>query len=177
MSDALTDKEHEDNIPNMGNIYFYTEGYIKSRLEVIQKLESKILATLAFSGVTLKVVSDLPNASKLQTANGFFCYSCLLLKTFSCLAVIVAIVTLVLTIRFKPKVSAISPKEVIKKIEWLKVKKSEWQSFVFKNWYSMDEDIQIIIKNKGESLNKALIMLMLASIFYIFHVLLSTYYG
>jgi hypothetical protein len=89
----------------------------------------------------------------------------------------VAIVTLVLTIRFKPKVSAISPKEVIKKIEWLKVKKSEWQSFVFKNWYSMDEDIQIIIKNKGESLNKALIMLMLASIFYIFNVLLSTYYG
>jgi hypothetical protein len=36
-------KEHKNNNLNMENIYSYTEWCIKSRLDLYQKLESKIL--------------------------------------------------------------------------------------------------------------------------------------
>jgi len=158
----------------MENIYSYTEWCIKSRLDLYQKLESKILATLAFSGVTLKVVADLPNIKYIENLP---CYTCVGLKTISCLAVITAIVILVLSIRFKLKASTIAPKEFREDDEWYYLSKEEFQKSIYFQWIKMDEEIQIRLNEKGSSLNQSLIALMIAAFAYIADNLLLSYYG
>lgn len=167
-------KEHQNSSSNMENIYFYTEWYIKSRLDLYQKLESRILATLAFSGVTLKIVSD---SSVVKFIDCFPCYTCYALKVISCIGVITAIIILVSTIRFKLKVSTVAPKEFVENYEWFYETKEELEKFIFLQWAKMDDEIQQRLNEKGYSLNIALILLMIAGIAYAVENIIAIFYG
>lgn len=86
------DNKDNNNNSNIDSIYSYFEWYIETRTNLFYKIEARILAALAFSGVSLKIIADPPKPEELFVNKDLFCYSCIFLRLLSFIAIIIAII-------------------------------------------------------------------------------------
>jgi hypothetical protein len=142
--------QYSHNKQNVPNIYKYAEWYINSRLNLFTKLDSRIIATLGFSGVALKVIADMETTENISC---FYCYTCIWLKAIALTCIGVAISILVLSLRFRLSSSSVSLKEAMDNTSWLGSEEIYWKMFIYKQWAKMDEEIEEKLTKKGKSLN------------------------
>jgi len=170
----IKNKEQEDPTllvsPSINAIYSYSEQYIKTRLEMYYKLETRIFGLLAFSGVALKVVADLPNFKGSEEIN--FAIVSLILKVLTLGLITVSIGTLILSIQFKLDGKATSIEGIARAINFFA--KEEWyfKTAVFNQWHELDKSIDSATKKRGKSINNALNYLVIAGILYTMNIML-----
>jgi hypothetical protein len=66
------DSDYSAKVPNTELIYKYTESLLKDQSESLNRLDTKLSAFLAFAGVLVGFVGNLPGN---LTVRGLTCYS------------------------------------------------------------------------------------------------------
>jgi hypothetical protein len=103
LNDYNQDNSCSDKVPNTELIYKYTESLLKTQSESLNRLDTKLSAFLAFTGVLIKFVSDLSGKVTIQNLP---CYSCtfLIISAYTSLGTAAFMPCLGLTARLRGSV-------------------------------------------------------------------------
>lgn len=157
-SNYSEDSNLSDKTPNTELIYSYTESLLRAQSESLNRLDTKLSAFLAFTGVLVRFVGGL---SGKVTVQGFPCYSCTVfqLLAYTSLGVSALLLCLGLTTNLRGRV--ISPKALMRD-EWYFADSSEISDYIISAWIEAEREYEQLGFEKGRKLNIAVWLIALA---------------
>ena len=177
MSEELSnydkDSDYSAKVPNTELIYKYTESLLKNQSESLNRLDTKLSAFLAFTGVLVRFVDDL---SGEVTVNGFPCHSCTLLKLLAYISLGTAAFLLCLGLTTKLRGSVISPKTLMRD-EWYFADSSDISDYIVSAWIEAEKEYEQLGFDKSRKLNMAVRLIALALVSITVSVLIKTIWG
>lgn len=165
----------EEEASNVELIYSYTEALVKAQEESLNRLDTKLSAFLAFAGVSLRFVVDLPNNSQLEGMPIWVTDSSLVLKTFSCVFCVLSITVCVLGLTAKMRGVTVDP-EVLMNDTWYWTHPSRCRAFVINTWINASKEYQTLGQKKGKTLNFAIRLIFAAAIAFALDTILLIFY-
>jgi hypothetical protein len=154
------DSNFSEKMPNTGLIYSYTEALLKAQSESLNRLDTKLSAFLAFTGVLVRFVSDL---SGKVTVHGLTCYSCILLQLLAYISLGSSALILCLGLTARLRGSVISPKALMRD-EWYFADSHEISDYIISGWIEAENEYEQLGFEKGRKLNRAVWLIVLALI-------------
>ncbi|MEB3192195.1 MAG: hypothetical protein VKL42_17785 [Snowella sp.] len=177
MSEELSnydqDSDHFAKVPNTELIYKYTESLLKNQSESLNRLDTKLSAFLAFTGVLVRFVDDL---SGKVTVNGFPCHSCTLLKLLAYISLGTSAFLLCLGLTTKLRGSVISPKTLMRD-EWYFADSSDISDYIVSAWIEAEKEYEQLGFDKSRKLNMAVRLIALALVSITVSALIQTIWG
>lgn len=159
-------KSQEDFIKLINAMYGYAQRYFDKKQELNKKVESRILACLTFSGIEIKIISDLfnqfpPNITEI--------YKNFLLgwKLLGIITVGIAAWKFIesLSVKTNQVVNSISIKEIIKHKDEYETE-TTFQYNMMDHWGDFTESLDKIISIKTQKLNNGIRYLFLGAMIY-----------
>jgi hypothetical protein len=154
----------------MNAIYSYSEQHIKSRLEMYNRLETRIFGILTFAGVALTVVgTSLP----IQQKSGIFLYissASLVIQIIALGNIIVSIIPLIEEVKFSLGAKMPSLNSIYKVEGIFNKSEEKFQKTIFSSLMKIENDIAIAIDRRGKVINDSLFYLKIAAILYVFNI-------
>lgn len=114
LSNYDNDSDCSDRVPNTELIYKYTESLLETQSESLNRLDTKLSVFLAFTGVLVSFVGNLPGRVNVQ---GLTCYSCAFPMILAYISLGTSALLLCLGLTARLRGSVISPKALMRD-EW-----------------------------------------------------------
>jgi hypothetical protein len=177
MSEELSNYDKDSDcsakVPNTELIYKYTESLLKGQSESLNRLDTKLSAFLAFTGVLVRFVGDL---SGKVTVHGLICYSCSFLKILAYFSLGTSALLLCLGLTAKLRGSVISPKTLMKD-EWYFADSSDISDYIISAWIEAEKEYEQLGFDKGRKLNIAVRLIAVALVSITASALIKTIWG
>jgi hypothetical protein len=159
MSEKEEDTNQDSNIKeetsNVELIYTYTAALIKAQEDSLNRLDTKLSAFLAFAGVSLRFVVDLPNKSQLEGIPTTILVTSMVLKILACFFCLVSIVICVLGLTAKMRGAVVDP-EILMDDKWYWEEPDRCRAFIINTWIDTSKEFRALGKKKGGTLNWAI---------------------
>ena len=163
LSNAPQDNNNEQKESNIDLIYSYTEALIKSQEDSLNRLDTRLGAFLAFSGVILKFATDLPVHPQLESLDNLACNTCFLLKMLVCSFATAAILVSTLGLTAKLRGCVVNPKSLMND-EWYFADKERCKAFIVNTWIQTEQEYNSLGIEKGKRLNLTVQLICAAAI-------------
>jgi hypothetical protein len=177
MSEELSNDDRDSNSsdkePNTELIYKYTESLLKTQSESLNRLDTKLSAFLAFTGVLIKFVGDLSGKVTIQ---GFSCYVCTFLTIISYISLGVSAFVLCLGLTTRLRGSVISPQALMRD-EWYFADNSDISDYIISAWIEAEKEYEQLGFDKGKKLNIAVWLIGIALVSITFSALIKIIWG
>jgi hypothetical protein len=175
LNDATQDSNIEQKSPNIDLIYSYTEALIKSQEDSINRLDTRLGAFLAFSGVILKFAIDLPSHLSLESAGNLACNTCFLLKIAICGFTIAAIIVSTLGLTAKQRGRVVDPERLMDD-KWYFANNERCKAFIINTWIETKKEYILVGNTKGKRLNLTIRLICFAAIAFGLNIVLLSIY-
>lgn len=164
---AYTKKDQENSIKLTNALYDYSRWIIEKKQDLNKKVESRIFACLAFSGVEIKLISDLFNqipSTVIKQQKLFF----IGWKLLATIAVVVAAWYLVssLLINVENVATSASIKKVLEKRQEYKRNEEIFKASIITEWEKFSTKINSLVEIKLEKLNNGIWFLFYSAAIY-----------
>jgi hypothetical protein len=166
---------NEEERSNVELIYNYTEALLKIQGESLNRLDTKLSAFLAFAGVSLRFVVDLPNKSALINLPIWVANISLVLKTLACIFCVLSITVCVLGLTAKMRGITVEP-EVLMNDTWYWEEPAHCQAFIINTWINASKEYKTVGQKKGKTLNFAIGLIFAAAITFASDTILLIFY-
>jgi hypothetical protein len=177
MSEELDSKNNDSDfsakVPNTELIYKYTEALLKEQSESLNRLDTKLSAFLAFTGVLVRFVGDL---SGTVTVHGLTCNTCTLLKIVAYISLGTSAFLLCLGLTAKLRGKVISPKTLMRD-EWYFSDRNEISDYIISAWIEAEKEYEQLGFAKGRKLTVSVWLIALALVSVTLSALLKTIWG
>ncbi len=178
MTDKINDYNNDNLTPaerstNTDLIYSYTEESLKLQLESLNRLNTKMSAFLAFTGVLVRFASDL---SEKVIIEDFTCYSCLLLQMITYIALGSSALILCLGLTTTLRRNVISSKALMKD-RWYFADKNDISDYIISGWIQAEEEYEKLGFDKARKLNLAVWLISLSLICITLNILIKILWG
>jgi len=151
LSNYDKDSDSSAKVPNTELIYEYTESLLKSQSESLNRLDTKLSAFLAFTGVLVRFVGDLPGKISIH---GLRCHSCTFLQILAYISLGASALLLCLGLTAKLRGGVISPKTLMRE-EWYFADNSDISDYIISAWIEAEKEYEKLGFDKGKKLNTA----------------------
>ena len=173
LSNCIQDSNCSGNVPNTKLIYEYTESLIKIQRESLNRLDTKLSAFLAFTGVLVRFVSDF---SEKITIHGLDCYSCICLTILAYICLSISALVLCLGLTAKQRGTIISP-TVLMENDWYFAEHDKISDYIISAWVEAEIDYKQIGIDKAKKLNLAICLIGVSLVILIISALIKTIWG
>lgn len=156
MVNVLSDSEQVGQVQgdNLNLIYSYTESFLNTRTAAIARLETRLTTALAFGGVCLKLVYDLPTHSRPGQ-----------LLQFAAMAILIATLGVIgFALRSQRAAGYPNPKELSD--DWYFAPEADLRGFMVSQLIVVNDHLETIGQGKARGLNLAILGLTLSGICY-----------
>lgn len=167
------DSNFLEKAPNTELIYSYTEALLKTQSESLNRLDVKLSAFLAFTGVLVRFVRDLSGKVNVQS---FTCYSCIFLQSLAYVSLGASALILCLGLTSRLRGSVIAPKALMRN-EWYFADNSEISDYIISAWIKTEQEYKQLGFDKGKKLNMAIRLIVLALLSITISALIQVIYG
>lgn len=159
-------KSQEDFIKLINAMYGYAQRYFDKKQELNKKVESRILACLTFSGIEIKIISDLFNQLP-PNVTGIYKNFLLGWKLLGIIAVGIAAWRFIdsLSVKTNQVVNAVSIKEIIKHKDEYETE-TIFQDNIIDHWSDFTESLDKVISIKTQKLNSGIQYLFFGAMIY-----------
>ena len=138
---------------NLNLIYSYTEGFLKTRTDNITRIETRLATILAFTGVAIKLVVDLPTTGYTQ-----------IFRVASLMVLTIGVVIVGTALRSRRVTGYVTPQELVD--DWYAAPEPDLKGFIAKGWLEIEPAIEAMGQRKAKALNWAIACLMAGGIGY-----------
>jgi hypothetical protein len=149
----VVETQNQVQSDNLSLIYSYTESFLKTRTDNIARIETRLSTMLAFTGVAIKLASDLPSAGQIQA-----------LRTASIIALTIGVIIIGNALRSKRIKGYVTPQELVE--DWYDSPEPDLKGFIASQWLEIDQAIEAMGQRKAIALNGAIGCLMFAGVCY-----------
>jgi hypothetical protein len=173
-SQCTTDEEKRSNIDL---IYGCTEALLKSQRESLTRLDTKLSAFLALSGVMLRLTFDFPVLSDPARFGHLTCNTCHLLKVLTYVSLITAVFVSSFGLTAQPKGKTTVRPDVLMEDDWYWEEEERCKAWIVKGWIETEKEYVKLGLAKVKKLNATIFLICLAVVFIGVNLILSTVYG
>ena len=176
VNDAYQRSTDEEKRSNINLIYSYTEAVLKSQMESLNRLDTKLSAFLALSGVMLRLVFDVPFLPDPAKIYYLTCNTCNLLKisVYGCL--IEAVFVSSSGLRAQPRGKTLAPK-VLMEDKWYWEEEERCKAWIVQGWIVIEKEYLKLGLEKAKRLNTAILLICIAVAALGTNFILLTFYG
>jgi len=176
VNDAYQRTTDEEKNSNINLIYGYTEALLKSQKESLNRLDTKLSAFLALSGVMLRLAFDFPFLPDPAKIYYLTCNTCNLLKisVYGCL--IVAVFVSSSGLIAQPRGRTVDP-EVLMEDEWYWEEEERCKAWIVKGWIVIEKEFVKLGLEKAKKLNTTILLICIAAAALGTNFILLTFYG
>jgi len=163
-------ENQQHNNSSVNAIYSYGEQHIKNRLEMYNRLETRIFGILTFSGLAMTIVGSLPIIQKRSGIPSCIPFLSLAIKLVTLTIIIISIIILINEVRFNLR-GKIPSLDDINKVEGIFENSEErFKRSIFLKWMKVEDDIKNAMNKRGNAINNSLVLLAIAGSLYVINI-------